>query len=671
MKSYSPILGFWLSLSLLNVLSTTATGSAYQQLVPGNRISVDSLMQQFEEHLMSRENELIKASIRQITKEFWELIRSDSVKYSDFEKNMENRLSDKGQNRFKNYDEHHSNLLKILWAGRRNPDPEKLLEYIDLTKEFELASTDYIENGKYLRRLGHIFEKHRPVKYAQHFYELALESFGTADSQIKAQTSNDLAILYYNESRFIEAKFYFEQALKVAAEVSDRKTQSRAYSNLGVTLTKLGKFPEALKYHLISLTIKDQLGDMDSKAKSLNSIAILYAKQGLFSEALKYFQESLEIKESLQDSVGIAIGLSNIGGSYSELGDYVNALIYQKRALAIKKIISDEYAQASTMSDLGDTYVRLDSVDLGFLHMNEALQIRRKVGNPHAIAMSLLKLGSSNLDIGDFTLARTYINEAIDVFLQLETPLELAESYLILGKIEFEEANFDLSERYFDEALGISDRLNARRLTLEITQNQSQLYRKLGDFEKSLDAQIKYHAIEDSIFSNKNSLQIARLETDAVLKAKDVEISLLEAREAKEVAYRVLWACLAILALVLCLVVYFLLYKRIKQSHKSTETLKEQSDEIKSINSTLEKKMSERNKLLQEQNKKLKKYIYFNSHIVRAPVSRILALINLYRADKSNSEDINFISKNVYNSAKELDETLREINKTLEKEGMV
>lgn len=68
---------------------------------------------------------------------------------------------------------------------------------------------------------------------------------------------------------------------------------------------------------------------------------------------------------------------------------------------------------------------------------------------------------------------------------------------------------------------------------------------------------------------------------------------------------------------------------------------------------------------IQQQNKKLREIAWTQSHIVRAPVARIMGLIDLFSNDNTLSVDDKQLIKMIEDSSKELDNIIREIvNKT-------
>ncbi|MFZ6000373.1 MAG: hypothetical protein ACOYW3_07665, partial [Bacteroidota bacterium] len=91
--------------------------------------------------------------------------------------------------------------------------------------------------------------------------------------------------------------------------------------------------------------------------------------------------------------------------------------------------------------------------------------------------------------------------------------------------------------------------------------------------------------------------------------------------------------------------------------------LKDQKRKIEQINGELEQRVKERTSELETQNKRLAEYAFINSHLLRAPLSRILGLINLAERDQSlkEAEMIDLLKK----SGDELDQIVRKISEAL------
>jgi len=87
------------------------------------------------------------------------------------------------------------------------------------------------------------------------------------------------------------------------------------------------------------------------------------------------------------------------------------------------------------------------------------------------------------------------------------------------------------------------------------------------------------------------------------------------------------------------------------------------NEELKTSNDYLEERIRERTRDLELKNEQLKEYAFINSHILRAPVARIIGLINLIKIeDKQNGEILDHLTI----SGLELDDVVGKINKALD-----
>lgn len=89
------------------------------------------------------------------------------------------------------------------------------------------------------------------------------------------------------------------------------------------------------------------------------------------------------------------------------------------------------------------------------------------------------------------------------------------------------------------------------------------------------------------------------------------------------------------------------------------------NEELRFINEHLEERVHERTRTLEEQNQQLTEYAFINSHLLRAPLSRILGLTNLlYESELSNHE--RELVSHLHESGRQLDEIIHKISLTLD-----
>ncbi len=108
------------------------------------------------------------------------------------------------------------------------------------------------------------------------------------------------------------------------------------------------------------------------------------------------------------------------------------------------------------------------------------------------------------------------------------------------------------------------------------------------------------------------------------------------------------------------------LYEANEELRVTNDELKIALEEIKAHNDNLDEQVKKRSIKIQEQFGLFHEYAHINSHEVRAPLARILGLVNLLEYDNDKSDTISLINK-LKESAKELDDVVRGMNRILER----
>jgi PAS domain-containing protein len=102
-----------------------------------------------------------------------------------------------------------------------------------------------------------------------------------------------------------------------------------------------------------------------------------------------------------------------------------------------------------------------------------------------------------------------------------------------------------------------------------------------------------------------------------------------------------------------------------KEIFEKNEEMYKQQEEIQAINESLEERVKERTKVLEAKNKQLAEYAYINSHILRAPVSTMLGLLNLLSYKELQGDD-KMIYHYLLQTANNLDDVVNRINTAID-----
>jgi signal transduction histidine kinase len=98
------------------------------------------------------------------------------------------------------------------------------------------------------------------------------------------------------------------------------------------------------------------------------------------------------------------------------------------------------------------------------------------------------------------------------------------------------------------------------------------------------------------------------------------------------------------------------------------EELTSSNENIKVLNENLERMVKERTDKINDQLHQLSKYAHMNSHEVRAPLARMLGLMQLIKHKDTPEDQKAELIEMLYDCSNELDAIIKEMNRLLERE---
>jgi tetratricopeptide (TPR) repeat protein len=219
-----------------------------------------------------------------------------------------------------------------------------------------------------------------------------------------ALSLHQLALLYYSQGKYNEAKPLYLQSLSIWEKQlgENHPDVANSLDNLALLYDSQGKYSEAEPLHLRSLSIREkQLGKNHlDVATSLNNLAGLYHSQGKYNEAEPLHLRSLSIVEKQlgENHPHVAISLSNLAELYRIQGKYEEAEPLHLRSLSIvEKQLGENHPHVAislnNLASLSHSQGKYNEAELLFLR---SLSIREKQlgeNHPH-VAQSLNNLAS-------------------------------------------------------------------------------------------------------------------------------------------------------------------------------------------------------------------------------------------------------------------------------------
>ncbi|MFC1576625.1 tetratricopeptide repeat protein [Candidatus Omnitrophota bacterium] len=254
--------------------------------------------------------------------------------------------------------------------------------------------------------------------------EMAENAFGPNHPET-IQSSEDLAVLYYEMMRYAMAESLFRRVLstKEKALGPDHWDTAESMKDLASVYREQGDYARAepLFKHALKIT-ENAFGPENYKtADCIIGLAIMYYYTGDYVRARGLYQRALRIKEKVfgaEDTL-VAICLNNLAILYLETGNYAKAEPLLKRAIKIyeKEYGPDHFEAANTINSLGRLFHAMGDHAKAELFLKRTLKINEKVFGPDHpdTAMSLNNLALLYEDMGNYDKVESLQERALKI----------------------------------------------------------------------------------------------------------------------------------------------------------------------------------------------------------------------------------------------------------------
>ena len=123
------------------------------------------------------------------------------------------------------------------------------------------------------------------------------------------------------------------------------------FGSLGNAYSALGDAKKAIDYYEQALKIAKEIGDRRGEGNHLGNLGSAYSALGDAKKAIDYCEQALKIDLEIGDRRGEGNRLGNLGRAYSDLGDAKKAIDYYEQALKIAKEIGDRRGEGNRLGN--------------------------------------------------------------------------------------------------------------------------------------------------------------------------------------------------------------------------------------------------------------------------------------------------------------------------------
>ncbi len=505
---------------------------------------------------------------------------------------------------------------------------------------------------------------------------------------IQLSTNTDCA------DSLIKLKFLLDADV-IVQKISWREGKMKTNSGLGEYYFSCKKdYIRAIDYHQKSFEIATLLNLHLETAFSLVQIAKSHDILGQHDLALEKLSSALALNVNSSTNMGI---LGDMGVIYNSIGDYRQALICYNRSLA--KLDSqmhtshkaqqlDTLTRGGLLLNIGDIYLSMSQTEKALENYNSGLKLGIALKNDFLKFFSVLGIGKAHyfkknypeaiknfeaalagsrslkqpmyeagildqlanvyIATGDISKAEHYAEASLKIAESNGFNEQLPKTYTTLGKLLSLRGNHSVAVNYLQKALGYCHQTKALEDEKNVWDALSNVYKKMQQPAKALDAFEHFISLRDSVYSIDKANELVRIDLQAGFNKKQVADSLSQAAkyELKMQKQQVLTYS-GFVGLVLVLLLSFFIYRNYHTQKKYNELLsKEKERHLQHI---------------EAQSNVLTDIAYTQSHEIRGPVSTLLGLVEIFNYDDPADPENKEVLEGIASVTKRLDKIVTEV----------
>ncbi len=476
------------------------------------------------------------------------------------------------------------------------------------------------------------------------------------------------------------ALFYAKRAEEISAQLGFVKGLIRSLNIQANVIRDKGAYADAIVIYKRALSICDSAGQLADKPKLFNNIAIAYSRQGNYVQALENHFQSLRIKEKLGDSLGMANSMANIGLIYKKQKQYDEALKMYSLALKTFRTFNNDEGMAAVLNNIGAIYRIQEKYDSAQVYYEASLEVERQIGkragndNPPNLATALINLADVYAEKNELVKARKAAEEALKLYSAIDDRSGLITATRILGIICSKEGKIKEALSYLSQSIKIAQALREPEEMRDSYLSLSELYEKIGDYHKALEAYKNFHALYDTLLNLEKAKTINALKTQFETERKEKEIERL--RQEKEIqelelSRQTLLRNSLIIIAALALALATTAYRSYRIKRKSEQVLREKNEALDAALKIAErqrKAAEEQRQIAEEANHIKTELLSIAAHDLKNPLQSISGFAELAKeqlekaavdGETSRSTTVRAFLDRIYSSSQRMSELIK------------
>jgi tetratricopeptide (TPR) repeat protein len=352
----------------------------------------------------------------------------------------------------------------------------------------------------------------------------------TVSPEGKVEVLNQLSLLVRDISAEKSLR-YGSQALELARKRGDKRGEAAALRNTGVAYQLSGDIARALDYLKEAAALFKTLNDKENASESVKDIGAIYWEKGDYDSALKYFYEALALAKESGYKKGIGDCVANIGIVYLRLGDLDRALKHLSEGLEIDKQLKDKRGMSISFNNIALVYHKKKNRERALEYYLKSAKIAEELGSTAVASLAYMHMGILYEHLENPKKSVNYFYKAYQLAEKTGQKRLVATTANNLAAYYVEREEYDEALAYAQKGRPYAEEVEDKHLLKDVYINFSYIYSGKKEYKKALEYCRLAFEINDKIYTEESSKQIAEMQTRYETLEKEKKIAILEKNE--------------------------------------------------------------------------------------------------------------------------------------------
>jgi len=284
---------------------------------------------------------------------------------------------------------------------------------------------------------------------------------------------------------------------------------------------------ESIEYIIKSYNLSKKINYTEGELLALNNLGRSYYDLGEYEKSLSNLYSALHLAEKINNLYEVGKIHNDIGMCHRSTGNFVEALENHENALAIFKSQNHKSGIGRSYNNIG--ICKFSMGDIGNeSYFTKALKLYKEVNDLEGIATSLNNLAIYYSSINNYVKAEEYFFSSIEILDKIGNATALQMCYNNLGKLNILKRDFQKAKRYLDTSMAMNAKIGAKENLFNNYILFQQLYEETDNYKQALYYSKELSKLKDTLFQDKRTEQINRLNTIYNLENKEKELDFLQ-----------------------------------------------------------------------------------------------------------------------------------------------